>query len=67
MTTPATDTSKHKRIRASESAIVAAINAAKRSGLCVDSMLIEGGKVEIKFGGIVANDDTPDDGGLEKW
>jgi|GEM_PF-2641989 hypothetical protein len=56
-----------KRIRASKSAIMAAIDAMQARGLAVGKVCISGGKVEI----IPANvDDAPDaekTGGLKDW
>lgn len=56
-----------KRIRASKSAIMAAIDAMQERGLTVGKLCISGGKVEIIPAGVEETAATQNDGGLKDW
>jgi hypothetical protein len=56
-----------RRLRASESAIRATLQALKASGLPVDKVLVVGGQVEIHCGHVEGNVGPTKDEGLEQW
>lgn len=56
-----------KRLRASQSAIRAALSAMKASGLPVDKVCVIGGHIEIHCGHVEAGSGPEKDEGLEKW
>ncbi|TPM89824.1 hypothetical protein [Mesorhizobium sp. B2-1-3A] len=56
-----------KRLRASEAAIRAALQALKASGLPVDKVCVIGGHVEIHCGHVDGGASPEKDEGLEKW
>ena len=56
-----------KRLRASQSAIRATLQALKASGVPVDKVCVIGGHVEIHCGHVEGGNDTKKDGGLEQW
>ena len=60
-----------RRVRASESAIAAAIRAATKAGLTVDKMCITGSRVDIHMAsrgpGVETGNDLKNDDGLEQW
>lgn len=59
--------SPSKRIRASESAIRAALKAIQDAGLPVDKVCISGGQVEIHCRSVEDAKSAENDGGLKKW
>ena len=60
-------TKPQTRIRASEDAIKKAIAAAHACGLSVDSLLIHGGKVELKTSTIENTEQPENAEGLKGW
>lgn len=60
-------TSKHKRVRASESALTVALKVLRDQGLAVDKLLIKGGQFELHIGGIEGDGEQTTDRGLEEW
>lgn len=56
-----------KRLRASQSAIRATLQALKASGVPVDKVCVIGGHVEIHCGPVEGGSITEKDGGLEQW
>lgn len=56
-----------KRVRASEHAITAALNAIKAAGLPVEKLCITGGQVEIHCTPVEAQPEEEKDWGLKKW
>jgi len=56
-----------QRIRASESAIRAALKAIQDAGLPVEKLLVKGGQVEIHCRHIEDAEQEEKDTGLEKW
>jgi len=56
-----------KRVRASRSAISAALQAIKAAGWPVDKVCVIGGHVEIHCGHVEGNAVPEKDGGLEEW
>ena len=69
MTSPALtdERPKQTRVRASENALRIALTVAQECGLSVDGLLIEGGKIEIKFSGVEEKTSLKNHGGLEDW
>lgn len=65
--TAATNVSPSKRVRASEKAIKAALNAIQSAGLPVDKVCVSGGQVEIHCGSVEGNTPAKNDGGLKDW
>lgn len=59
--------SEIKRTRASQSAIRAALDALKASGLAVDKVCVIGGQIEIHCGHIEGETTATKDEGLEQW
>ncbi|MGX5827403.1 hypothetical protein [Mesorhizobium sp. 43Arga] len=60
-------TPEPKRLRASEAAIRAALQALKSSGLPVDKVCVIGGQVEIHCGQVEGAATPEKDQGLEQW
>lgn len=56
-----------KRVRASERAITAALNAIKAAGLPVEKLCVNGGQVEIVIHGVEAEQEDENHGGLKDW
>jgi hypothetical protein len=56
-----------RRVRASEKAIRAALNAIQSAGLPVDKVCVSGGQVEIHCRPVEGSTSTENDGGLEDW
>lgn len=56
-----------KRLRASQSAIRATLDALKAAGVPVDKVCVIGGQVEIHCGQIEGTASSKKDGGLEQW
>lgn len=59
--------SEVRRLRASEAAIRATLQALKASGLPVDKVLVVGGQVEIHCGHVEGDVGPTKDEGLEQW
>ncbi|MGN6775969.1 hypothetical protein [Rhizobium sp.] len=59
--------SEMRRLRASEAAIRATLQALKASGLPVDKVLVVGGQVEIHCGHVEGRNEPEKDGDLEQW
>jgi hypothetical protein len=55
------------RIRASETAIKAALKAIRDAGLSVERVCVTGGQVEIHCGPVEGDIAREKDGGLEEW
>lgn len=55
------------RVRASASAIKAALTALRETGIAVDKVCVSGGKVEIHCAHIEGERVDEKDGGLEEW
>lgn len=55
------------RIRASQAAMEKAIAAIQNSGLTVDKLLIEGGRIEIRIAGVEQHGKPENDDGLQPW
>lgn len=60
-------TPEPKRLRASETAIRAALRAVRASGLPVDKVCVIGGHVEIHCGHVEGSAAPAKDEGLEEW
>lgn len=56
-----------RRVRASETAIRAALKAIQDAGLPVEKLCVNGGQVEIHCGSVENRPAPKNDGGLEKW
>ncbi|TPN26588.1 hypothetical protein FKO01_25250 [Mesorhizobium sp. B2-3-3] len=59
--------SEPKRMRASQTAIRATLQALKASGVPVDRVCVIGGQVEIHCGAVEGENSTDKDGGLKQW
>lgn len=55
------------RVRASERAIKAALNAIRGAGLAVHKVCVTGGQVEIHCGSVEGGTTNAKGNGLEKW
>jgi len=55
------------RVRASEAAITAALNALRATGHHVQALWISGGKVEIRCSPLEGAPEPEKDGGLKDW
>lgn len=59
--------SDKRQIRASKAAMVKAIEAMQACGLSVDSLQIEGAKIEIKVAPVENSNAKVDSRGLKSW
>lgn len=55
------------RVRASERAITAALNAMRSAGLSVKKLCVTGAQVEIHAGSVEADEPVENDGRLKPW